>query len=139
MRNHSNLRLAVVLALAGGILAACTFPGSQPSVTDDGCSPIVPAGYRTQAVQPMGTLEIHVTDAGGSPLASVSVAAHRNVPTTAKCSYSLEGITNHEGVFRQDRLKTGPYWVYVYNADKVATASTSVEDGKIVSVAVIRP
>jgi hypothetical protein len=81
----------------------------------------------------MGTLEIKVMNANGVPQASASVEAVRMVNTGARCRSTIQGETDWAGIVRFERLKSGPYEVFVFGPQQ-ATTSTHVEDGKTTSV-----
>lgn len=127
---------ALAIAACGAI--GCTVLGSGgPTSEPGGCHPQVPLSYRIQTEIPVGTLEIRVVDASGSPLASASVVANRLVYTGAKCLSIIEASTDGQGLVRLERMKTGPYDVRL--SDDSATASAQVEDGKTTSVTLKKP
>lgn len=129
------------LAIAG-ILGAfgCTTLGPMigaPAADPGGCNPQVSASYRLQAEIPVGTLEIRVTDASGSPRASASVTATRLVYTGLKCLSMVSGTSDKEGLVRLERLRTGPYEVRL--DDPPATASAQIAADQTTRVTLQQP
>lgn len=129
--------LLVTVALAG--ITSCSEFGSlgNPFPVSEGCNPQVPlAPYRIQAEIPVGTLEVKVLDASGSPVASASVEATRLVYTGARCMSTIAGETDAAGMVRFERMKTGPYSV---DGPENATASAQVENGQTTTVTLTPP
>ncbi|HEY9855875.1 MAG TPA: carboxypeptidase-like regulatory domain-containing protein [Stenomitos sp.] len=130
---------ALTLVAAFGLIG-CTTLGAMigaPGPTFEGCNPQVPLSYRIQTEIPVGTLEIRVLDATGSPMASASVMASRLVYTGAKCISMIDATTDEQGVARLERMKTGPYQVSLGNFS--ATASATVEADQTTSVTLRKP
>lgn len=137
------LTVFTMLLVVAGMLAACNMLGFPFSGESSGCSPQLPASYRVQATVPVGVLEVVVTDATGSPVASESVTASWNGVSNAwpqpRCPSMVQGETNQAGLVRWERMKTGPYVLYLYAGEKSASASTVVEEGKVTRVSLTRP
>jgi hypothetical protein len=138
-----TFRIALLPLAAGAVLTACHFIGVPSGGEYGGCSPQLPAGYRIQASVPVGVLEVAVTDAGGAPLASASVMATwvgvSDVYPKPKCPSMVEGTADANGLVRWERMKTGPYEVYLFDGEKTASASAAVEAGKTTRVALVGP
>ncbi len=140
---RSILKPLFLLVAAGSLLTACAFLGSPFIGESGGCSPQLPASYRIQASVPVGVLEVKVTDAAGLPQASASVTAYWVGGSEAypkqRCPSMVQGETGAEGVLRLERMKTGPYEIYLHDGGKSASASATVEAGKVATVALTRP
>ena len=131
------------LVATGSMLTACAFLGPSFIGESGGCSPQLPAGYRIQASVPVGVLEVAVTDGAGLPQASMSVTATwvgiSNVYPKPTCPSMVQGETGANGSLRLERMKTGPYEVYVYAEGKAASASATVDEGRMTQVKLTRP
>ncbi len=132
-----------MLVAVGAMLSACN-PFVSPFLGGaGGCSPQLPASYRLQAFVPVGILEVKVTDVAGLPQASASVTAYwvgvSDSYPKPTCPSMVQGETGPEGVLRLERMKTGPYEVYLHAGGKVASTSATVEAGKVATVALTRP
>lgn len=143
MPRHALSLVTLAIATALGA-AGCTalgsmlgVPSAAPSADPTGCSPQVAKAYRTQAAIPVGTLEVTVKDASGSPQASVSVTATHLVPTGLRCPAAISATTDALGVVRLERMKTGPYDVRL--EDGSATASAQVNADQTTSVTLLKP
>lgn len=101
------LERALLLAISAAVFAGCSTTPDTPLITPSGCNPQLSLA----AVEPTGVLEVRVVDGAGTPLAGETVQAWREVYTGAKCSSSIKGTTDAQGVVKFERLKLGPYGV----------------------------
>lgn len=138
-----SILVAILSVSVAGMLTACQILGLPFGSASTGCSPQLPASYRTQASVAVGILEVTVLDAAASPQPGVSVSAYwlgqSGSAPKARCPSMVQGDTDANGVLRWERLKTGPYELRFYRGNQFASVSATVVAGEVTRISLTSP